>query len=80
MLAANTAVFSVSCYMPYYVTTDNGDQVLAEAQTNQETAIVQEQKTDEITAEEDIAFVEQQERVVSQENGEAELINTVCAK
>ena len=40
-----SASFSVSCYMPYYVTMPNGEKVLAEnQQTKQETIVIKEEK------------------------------------
>ena len=86
LFAGNTATFSVSCYMPYYVTLSDGEKVLAESEkAKQDTSIAENKKEESFIAENKNNenknnFIKQKEEIVSKDKKEVQLITTVCAK
>ncbi|MBL7130632.1 MAG: hypothetical protein ISS45_04445 [Candidatus Omnitrophica bacterium] len=82
LLAATSISATASCRMPYFVTMPDGQKVLAETEnTDQDTNIAEaEENNDSFIAEDEPNLIQQQEEVVSGEDEEIQLINTVCAR
>lgn len=82
--AGKTSVtFTASCYMPEYITTLDGERVLADSEKakQKESAVEKEENNEENSlAENKTNIIRQQEEIVSDNNSETQLITTVCAR
>jgi len=76
--AEQSASFSASCYMPRYVTMESGEMVLADSERANQNINIAE--IEEINIVEKKTELIQQEEIILENDGEIEVITTVCAK
>jgi len=81
LFGETSASYHVSCRMPLLITLENGNKVLDTLGENLETSQTEpEKEVRYFITENNSNLIEQQEKIVSEENKEVALITTVCAK